>query len=92
MGHPGLGVSDNNRVPVGNICFKGPHLSWIGQEDHGVCGSKYFATIYLTVEDDYPNSRGESVSLDGIAAALRGIVANEEKLRFEKEWKEFGDG
>ena len=73
-----LGENMRERVAIGKICYKGPHIDLIGNSDYGSCGSHEYATIYITVEEDYPNPRGGGVELATIAAEIAEIVATAE--------------
>lgn len=68
----------SERIEIGKVCYKGNHLALHGEEDFGFCGSKYWATLYLTIEEDFPNPRGEEFSIEDAAEQLKRIVANAE--------------
>lgn len=63
----------SERIEIGKVCYKGNHESFVGEVDHGACGSHYYATLYLTVEIDYPG-RGEEPDLQRYAANLEDLV------------------
>lgn len=67
------------RVEIGYVCFKGPHISLIGGEDHGVCGSKAFARVFVSVEVEHPNPRGEAYTAEDAADAIRRVVEEAER-------------
>lgn len=71
----------NERILIGQVCEKGNHAALVGEDDYGVCGSHYYADIYVTVErktqeDGTPYyGRGQSPNLSNIAADIRDRVA-----------------
>jgi hypothetical protein len=81
----------SGRTEVGHVCFKGPHPSWVGEVDHGACGSKAFARIYVTVEADFLNPRGEDYTSEDAAAALREIISEWDAWRDQRDWAEAGE-
>lgn len=71
------------RIEVGKVCYKGNHVYFVGDSDYGTCGSHEYATVYMSLEIDYPNPRGEKISLeDDIVSELRTIVQESEKFRW----------
>ena len=72
------------KIEIGKVCMKGPHPAYEGQSDYGCCGSNYFATIYVTLEEDYPNPRGEGFDLSKTAKMIAELVKAEE----ERAWSE----
>jgi hypothetical protein len=53
-----------DRIEIGRVCYKGPHAYFVGDPDYRVCGSHEYATIYLTIEQNLPNPRGEVYTLE----------------------------
>ena len=64
----------SERVEIGKVCYKGLHVALNGETDYGVCGSHYYATVYVTVEVDRPNPRGEEIALAAVAEEIRRRV------------------
>lgn len=63
------------RVEIGKVCYKGGgHPAYHGDDDFGACGSKYYATIYVEVEEDYPNPRGEHYTSEDAARDIQLLV------------------
>jgi len=65
----------NERIQIGYVCYKGPHAAFTGEDDYGVCGSKAYAGIYLTIEEHHPNPRGETYTPEAAATALKERVS-----------------
>jgi len=65
----------SDRVEIGYVCFKGPHIALVGEDDYGVCGSKSFARVYVTVEVEHRNPRGEEFTAEDAAEEIRRRVA-----------------
>lgn len=76
------------RIEIGKVCYKGNHESFAGEVDHGACGSHYYATLYLTVEVDYPG-RGESPDLETYAAHLRELIEAGSEALEAKAWENY---
>lgn len=71
-----------DRVKIGAVCYKGNHLDLDGMDDRGVCGTHEYQSIYLTVETDYPNPRGdEPVTAEQVARFIRNAIEEQEVRR-----------
>lgn len=68
-----------DRIEIGKVCEKGPHVSFIGELDHGTCGAHYYATIYVSVEEHGTLREGISITAEEVAAQLSKIVADAEE-------------
>lgn len=71
----------SERIEVGKVCEKG-HASWEGESDHGICGSHYYATIYLTIEEDWTPYLRDKVSTEQVTEELEKIVRDAEAHRW----------
>jgi len=69
------------RIEIGKVCEKGPHVSFIGELDHGTCGAHYYATIYVSVEEHEKLREGISITAEEVASQLTKIVADADKHR-----------
>lgn len=68
------------RVKIGAVCYKGNHLDLDGMVDRGVCGSHEYQSIYLVVETDYPNPRGDApLTASHVATTIRATVEADEQ-------------
>lgn len=74
------------RVEIGRVCYKGPHLSLVGETDFGVCGSHDYARIYVTLEEDYPNPRGEVFTAQEAADEIARVVREHEAITERAAW------
>jgi hypothetical protein len=71
-------MTDQNEVEIGYICFKGPHVAFRGESDYGCCGSKAFAKVYIRVEVEHRNPRGEEYTAQDVADSLARHIAEAE--------------
>lgn len=78
------------KVEVGKICYKGNHTSYYGEADHGACSGHYWATIYLTVEEDRTNPRGEAVDPEYLKEQFTSMVRDAEETRERRMWESEG--
>ena len=63
------------RVEIGRVCEKGPHSDFQGGSDYGSCGSHYYATIYVEVEQFRANPRGETYTAEEAATVIKRAFA-----------------
>lgn len=75
-----IGDLEGERAAVGKVCYKGNHAIFDGESDYGVCSSHEYATIYLSIEEDRPNPRGERITAQDVAEDLRFLVVDRESL------------
>jgi hypothetical protein len=70
-----------DRIEIGKVCYKGGdggHFIFVGDSGYGVCGTKEYATVYASIELDYPNPRGESKPLEELREEIARMVAGYE--------------
>lgn len=70
------------KIPIGKVCYKGPHASYLGESDYGACGSHEYGTIYISVEWEYPNPRGEVFDLNNVAEMIARLFEEDEIRRW----------
>lgn len=81
-----VGDEVRGRVLIGSVCEKGNHLAFRGEEDYGTCGSHYFASIYVSLSENWRSIRGqEPPSAEEVAQAISEIVAREEAARLREQ-------
>lgn len=86
-------MSDRKRVPIGKVCYKGNHASFRGEADFGCCGGHEYATIYVSVETDFPNPRGgETMSAEHAAVYIRRAFEAQEEILAREMAEAWGKG
>mgnify|MGYP003522835374 FL=1 len=75
---------DSQWLKIGSVCGKGNgHFQFIGDDEWGMCGSRYTADVYIVPRKGYgPHPDYE---------AIRANVGEMEKGLQRLRWKEFDD-
>ena len=77
-----VGDEERGRELIGSVCEKGNHLAFLGEEDYGACGSHYFASIYISVSENWHSIRGQAPpAAADVARGIASIVSREETFR-----------